>query len=200
MKQKRFHKKKSIRIAVESIIVLLVIAIGVKLIVASHAQTPYASSTASSGTLNGLATLQGGAQYVQFGFTPTSALAIHVDGSQLINGQGKAIRILGVNVSGTEGGCVNEVPQMTYWAPLTQSTANSIASWHMNAVRVPLNEDCWLGINGVSSSVSGQAYQDAIKQWVSYLHDAGLYVILDLHWSGLVPLYLMLSIYADQSD
>ena len=25
-------------------------------------------------------------------------------------------------------------------------------AWNINAVRVPLNEDCWLGINGVASA------------------------------------------------
>jgi hypothetical protein len=54
-------------------------------------------------------------------------------------------------------------------------------SWHINAVRVPLNEDCWLGINGVKAGLGGDAYRGAIHAWVDRLHAAGLYVVLDLH-------------------
>ena len=54
-------------------------------------------------------------------------------------------------------------------------------SWHINAVRVPLNEDCWLGINGVKPEFGGDAYRQAIEAFVGRLNRAGLYVILDLH-------------------
>ena len=32
-------------------------------------------------------------------------------------------------------------------------------TWSINAVRVPLNEDCWLGINGVKPQYGGAAYR-----------------------------------------
>jgi hypothetical protein len=57
-------------------------------------------------------------------------------------------------------------------------------TWNVNAVRVPLNEDCWLGINGAPAAYSGAAYQSAIKQWVKALNDEGITAILDLHWSA----------------
>jgi hypothetical protein len=57
-------------------------------------------------------------------------------------------------------------------------------AWGINTVRVPLNEDCWLGINGVSASVSGTAYQQAITTYVQAIRGAGMYVIVDLHWNG----------------
>ena len=59
-----------------------------------------------------------------------------------------------------------------------------MASWHGNAVRLPLNEDCWLGINGVNPLYGGAAYQQAIEAYVATLHQAGLYVIVDLHWNA----------------
>ena len=43
------------------------------------------------------------------------------------------------------------------------ATAAAIASWQMNAVRIPLNEDCWLGINGAPAAYSGANYQTAIE-------------------------------------
>jgi hypothetical protein len=51
-------------------------------------------------------------------------------------------------------------------------------------VRVPLNEDCWLGINGVSQADGGIAYQQAVEQYVTTLNAAGMVAILDLHWNA----------------
>ena len=67
----------------------------------------------------------------------------------------------------------------------TAAQARLIASWHANIVRVPLNQDCWLGDDGQPSggfTVAG--YRAAVAAWVAKLHAAGLAVILDLHWSG----------------
>jgi hypothetical protein len=57
-------------------------------------------------------------------------------------------------------------------------------TWNVNAVRVPLNEDCWLNINGVSASYGGTLYQSAISDYVNLLVGSGMVVILDLHWSA----------------
>ena len=57
-------------------------------------------------------------------------------------------------------------------------------SWQINAVRVPLNEDCWLGINGVKPEYGGANYQAAIASYVNLLSQHGLITILELHWSA----------------
>jgi hypothetical protein len=57
-------------------------------------------------------------------------------------------------------------------------------TWNVNAVRVPLNEDCWLGINGVPAAYSGASYQSAIAAWVNLLTQNGMVVIVDLHWTA----------------
>jgi hypothetical protein len=65
------------------------------------------------------------------------------------------------------------------------SDANSITvlqSWAINIVRLPLNEDCWLGINGVMTG--GAAYQSGIANYVNMLTAANIAVILDLQWSA----------------
>jgi Cellulase (glycosyl hydrolase family 5) len=59
-----------------------------------------------------------------------------------------------------------------------------MTSWRINAVRIPLNEDCWLGINGLPPRYSGARYRMAIRAYAERLHQAGLYVILDLHWNA----------------
>lgn len=71
----------------------------------------------------------------------------------------------------------------------TAEQAALIASWHANVVRVPLNQDCWLGDDGApgggpGGGLTASGYQDAVASWVGLLHAAGLAVILDLHWSG----------------
>ena len=35
--------------------------------------------------------------------------------------------------------------------PVDDASIDAIKSWNMNAVRVPMNEHCWLNINGVPS-------------------------------------------------
>ena len=55
--------------------------------------------------------------------------------------------------------------------------------WKINAVRIPLNEHCWLGINGVSPQQGGENYKRAVGDYVQRLLNHGLYVILDLHWT-----------------
>jgi hypothetical protein len=67
---------------------------------------------------------------------------------------------------------------------MNASEAAAIASWHVNAVRVPLNEDCWLGINGVPTKYAGAFYQAAVERWVTTLNAAGIVAILDLHRSA----------------
>jgi Cellulase (glycosyl hydrolase family 5)/Cellulose binding domain/Abnormal spindle-like microcephaly-assoc'd, ASPM-SPD-2-Hydin len=57
-------------------------------------------------------------------------------------------------------------------------------TWDINTVRVPLNEDCWLGINGVNAAYSGANYQSAVANYVATLQAAGIVPILDLHWNA----------------
>jgi endoglucanase len=59
-----------------------------------------------------------------------------------------------------------------------------IKSWHLNTVRVPLNQDCWQGADGQPSFGDAAGYQAAVKDWVTQLTSAGLAVIVDLHWSA----------------
>jgi endoglucanase len=128
---------------------------------------------------------------------PASSAAnpwIGVRGNHLVDQAGKTVRLLGLNRSGTEYQCV-EGGQI-FDGPTDQASIEAMLSWHINAVRVPLNESCWLGINGVEPDLSGNAYRAAIHEYVEALERNGLYVILDLHWAaprhqlatGLIPL------------
>lgn len=64
--------------------------------------------------------------------------------------------------------------------------ARAIASWGANTVRLPLNQDCWLGTRGapVSDRFEDRTvadYRAEVSGLVEALNDAGLVVILDLH-------------------
>jgi len=110
------------------------------------------------------------------------ATAVHVQGNQLVDSVGRLVRLRGVNRSGTEYACAQG------WGffdgPSDSASVQAIASWKANAVRVPLNETCWLGNNGVAPAYSGDNYRQTISDFVGRLNGAGLVVILELHWSA----------------
>jgi hypothetical protein len=67
-------------------------------------------------------------------------------------------------------------------ANITTQFVDNIKSWGNNVVRIPLNEDCWLNINGVHTG--GTKYQAAVAHFVQLLTQAGIAAILDLHWAA----------------
>jgi endoglucanase len=110
-----------------------------------------------------------------------SPLAVHVQGNHLVDANGKIVRLRGVNRAGSEYACVQNFG--FFDGPVDAASIAAIKSWHVNTVRVPLNEDCWLGIN-VNNQYTGQPYRNAIIAYVQALNNADLYVILDLHWNA----------------
>jgi endoglucanase len=107
---------------------------------------------------------------------------LRVTANRLVGARGNTIRLLGINRSGTEYACIQG------WGftegPMDQRAIAAMTSWRVNAVRLPLNEDCWLGINGTAPRYAGAHYRAAIRAFVAALRRAGLFVILDLHWSA----------------
>ena len=115
---------------------------------------------------------------------------VHVSGNTLVDATGRVVQLHGVNASGSEYACVADGYGQTNGygflnGPFDQAaTFEPMKRWHVNAVRVPMNEDCWLGINGVKAQFSGDAYQKVIATVVANAKAAGMVVILDLHWSA----------------
>jgi endoglucanase len=107
---------------------------------------------------------------------------LHVNGNKLVDGNGNPVRLLGVNRSGSEYACIMSFG--FFDGPTDQASIDAIKSWTANAVRVPLNEDCWLGINGAPAQYSGMAYQQAIVGFVDLLLSNGIYPIVELHWNA----------------
>ena len=116
---------------------------------------------------------------------------LHVSGTRLVDGSGKPVVLRGVNISGTEFACAQGgASGNAGWSIFggqpedTPDTIAAIQKWHVNAVRVPLNEDCWLGLNGINPAYGGAAYRAAIVNFVQHLSSNGMYVIVDLHWNA----------------
>jgi endoglucanase len=114
-----------------------------------------------------------------------ASAGVHAVGNQLYDGS-KAIRLLGVDESGTQYECSDGDG---VFDPTDNTGANSatsitaMLSWGVNAVRIPLNEDCWLGLNGVEAAYAGASYQSAIETYVTTLLSNNIYPILDLHFT-----------------
>jgi hypothetical protein len=130
-----------------------------------------------------------------------SVSGLHVSGNRLLNSSGQVVRPLGVDRAGSEYMCdaagdntvfddgANPDSSGRTGAALDSAfNAASIAafqSWGIQAVRLPLNEDCWLGINGYpAASYTAATYQQTIESYVNLLTSNNFLVILDLHWAA----------------
>ena len=111
---------------------------------------------------------------------------LQVSGNLIVSPSGEPVRLIGVNRAGSEYMCIQN--RGFFEGPSNDASVLAMAQWHANAVRVPLNEDCWLGINGPTSPPSwqygGAAYRSAITAYVALLKSHGLVAILELHWSA----------------
>ena len=123
------------------------------------------------------------------GGIPANITGLHVVGNAIKNSLGQAVQIRGVNRESPEYACVQG------WGfghgPFDTANVRVIKSWGVDAVRIPLNEDCWLDINqpvdsqyNKYSSYFGVAYRHFIENYVTTLNRNGIIVILDLHYAG----------------
>jgi len=115
-----------------------------------------------------------------------AAGGLRVRGTQLVYGPGagRVLQLRGINRSGTEYACIQGWGFFQSTHPDAIDNPSMIAamkSWDINVVRVPLNEDCWLGLR-TPAGYGGPAYRRIIARYVHALNAAHLFVILDLHW------------------
>ncbi len=111
----------------------------------------------------------------------THPTGLHASGNQLQDAAGNPIFLRGVNRSGSEYRCTQN--SGFFDGQCDEASVRAMKTWNINAVRVPLNESCWLDISGAPARFSGQAYKAAIQSYVFLLHKYDLIPILDLHWS-----------------
>jgi endoglucanase len=106
---------------------------------------------------------------------------LRVSGNAFVDENGATRRLLGVNRSGGEFMCVQGYG--IFDGPVDDASVKAIAAWKANAVRVPLNEECWLGLSHINSAYRGANYINAVKEFVTRLEANGITPILELHWS-----------------
>lgn len=120
---------------------------------------------------------------------------LHVVGNQIEDGSGHIIVPHGVDRMGGEYSCIKSASNgggsfdggvgSTPAQATTQAVVNSMLAWDINIVRIPLNEDCWLGINGEpADGTTAAQYQTDVINWVNLLNANGIIAILDLHWTN----------------
>ncbi len=112
----------------------------------------------------------------------TGSIGLHVAGNKLEDQNNAVVTLRGVDHAGSEYACVQGWG--IFDGPTDIPSVQAMASWHADVVRVPLNEDCWLGINGYPKYGTASGYQQAIQGYVANLESQGFYVILDLHWNN----------------
>lgn len=111
-----------------------------------------------------------------------------VEGDSIIDSvTGKVFVPHGVNFPGYEYACQQGY---SYGEDGTEagemaSTVAAMAGWKINTVRLPLNQDCWLGDDGLpAGGLTMNGYRNSVESFVNMLGTFGIVTILDLHWSG----------------
>ncbi|GIH02623.1 hypothetical protein Rhe02_06900 [Rhizocola hellebori] len=107
------------------------------------------------------------------------APVLRVSGNRLVTASGVTYRLLGVNRASAEFACVQGKGMWDSPTP-DQATVDAMKAWNIHAVRIPLNEDCWLGTFGTPS---GTTYQQEVKGYVDLLVANGITPIVEMHWN-----------------
>lgn len=120
---------------------------------------------------------------------PANITGLHVVGNTIRNASGQAVQLRGVDRESAEYAC--EQGWGFGHGPFDNANVQIMRSWGVDAVRIPLNEDCWLNVNKPAdqryndySLYFGTPYQQFIEQYVSILNKNGIIPILDLHYAA----------------
>jgi hypothetical protein len=118
-----------------------------------------------------------------------STLSIQVQGVHLVDQAAKVLQLRGASASGLESVAVQGWDPSNPWGGW-EPVWSAMQAWDINVVRLPLNEASWLDyscVDGNGTSVDpdpGNNYRATVEQTVAAANTAGLYVILDLHWTA----------------
>jgi endoglucanase len=109
------------------------------------------------------------------------APALTVSGNKLVDATGATRRLLGVNRSGGEFMCVQG--RGIWDGPVDDASIAAMRTWKINTVRIPLNEECWLGNSNIDAAYRGATYIAAVKDYVTRLEAHGITPVVELHWT-----------------
>ena len=111
---------------------------------------------------------------------PAASLGIKVHGATFTDLTGNVLQLQGENVTAIEISYANSMWD-AYYATTVATWKSILTAWHMNIIRLPLNEWAW---RTNAPSAKGVAYQTIVATAVANINAAGAYVILDLHWAA----------------
>jgi endoglucanase len=106
---------------------------------------------------------------------------LSVSGNRLVDDSGATRRMLGINRSGGEFMCVQG--HGIFDGPVDDAAIQAIADWNVDTVRIPLNEECWLGLSNINPAYGGVNYIAAVRDLVARVKAHGMTPMLELHWS-----------------
>jgi len=121
--------------------------------------------------------------------------AIRINGNKFVNEQGELIQLRGVNLMGMEYiGILGNSPSDPFYT-VVESTWPALHAWHVNAIRIPLNESSYLGHVCVDDFTGpaygkpgvikdpdpGHNYKIRLREVIDRATNEGFYIILDLH-------------------
>ncbi|GAA3801241.1 cellulase family glycosylhydrolase [Streptomyces phyllanthi] len=106
---------------------------------------------------------------------------LEVSGNKFTDQSGATRRLLGVNRSGGEFACVQG--NGIWDGPVDDASVRAIADWNVNTVRIPLNEECWLGLSNIRPEYAGANYINAVKDLVAKVKAHGMTPMVELHWT-----------------
>jgi endoglucanase len=181
-KCKLIHRPRSKRRTPASAYTLTRVDLGHRIRVTVTASDPHGSTSATSpataiirrtataaGTPGGAAPGSGGS---------LTAAGLHVVGNTLQNGDGQRVVLHGTDVSGSSYACEQNGGYGFSDTPSGASLYAPMVSWHINSVTLGINQDCWLGINGVKAQYSGQNYINWVKAQVTSMESYGIYPVI----------------------
>ena len=101
---------------------------------------------------------------------------VKVQGRQLVDAAGKPVQLRGVNRAVFESRCTYDDTGFND-GPVDQASVTAMKSWKINAVRVTLNDQCWLGVNDLPAGGNAAGYRSAVLAYIRLLRKNGLYVM-----------------------
>ncbi|HSW79991.1 MAG TPA: cellulase family glycosylhydrolase [Candidatus Saccharimonadales bacterium] len=152
--------------------------VGFHFFISSQAATFTSSKEVENGTISGSAVVKNyanasGGQGVKFGGVP---LAISIAGNHFVNQYGQTVRLIGVNQFGK---CADGT---VLHGDTDQAAVDNLLKYHINTVRLIMNEDCWLGINGLpGGGLTSAQLKSKISAYIDLLNKNGIFVVFDLH-------------------
>ena len=113
----------------------------------------------------------------------TAARPLRVQGNKLVDDGGRVVQLRGVNRSSPETLCIATGRTSYFYGPTDAASVAAMKSWGANVARIPVNEDCWLGLNGLPVSGTAAGYRAELASYARLLVAGGLNVIVDVHFA-----------------